>query len=637
MAANVTFPFIRRTSVFLLLISTLVVNSLAGINPANAATNNLNISVTDTKVTFDPATNGYSVSVTGEVANDSTNGISQVTVTLGTKSKLSTRDALQTFLADRTKAKLTSTSYSTKIEKLKANSVASWQLTFNAHDLFVNPNGIYGFGVTATADKLSSTDVFAASLLPESATKLGSVLAVQLTTLNAHLANGGKTAADGQEVTRLTNIITDSSELEVSWLVDPALVQWLTDLQKTDLADQASNLLGLLDAISAKSTSTIYGQPDVARLIASNRNDDLINLVERTREISKRPQVVYVPKSGTTSNAAITKLGDMAVKPVLTNVVLTGKNNKSVPAFTNIKATPGLVSDAGLATCLSKDSPNAITMFRERNCLQNNLALIAVEQSPNVMLLTPFDWSPNKDVLPYLVQSVSESKQAALRPLTELILSQPSGQQKMPADIKVSSFDHQIIKAGDNISLSAGKISSLFADGNYADAFTLARLRGFSSLWPTGDVATEFLKSNEELLVSYQNEVAIDASRSITVSNSSTQVPVTVVNNSDHDVAVVVHLTSPMGSRFSSEPSSVISVPSGKRVTVPMSITLTGKGILNVTATLTTPNGQTVGKPKLIQISSAEYQGFARTLVLVAFGLLILLSISNLVKRKKRI
>ena len=67
-----------------------------------------------------------------------------------------------------------------------------------------------------------------------------------------------------------------------------------------------------------------------------------------------------------------------------------------------------------------------------------------------------------------------------------------------------------------------------------------------------------------------------------------------------------------------------------------MAITLTGEGILNVTATLTTPDGQSIGKPKLIQISSAEYQGFARTLVVVAFGLLLLLSISNLVKRKRK-
>jgi hypothetical protein len=66
-----------------------------------------------------------------------------------------------------------------------------------------------------------------------------------------------------------------------------------------------------------------------------------------------------------------------------------------------------------------------------------------------------------------------------------------------------------------------------------------------------------------------------------------------------------------------------------------MNITLSGKGIINVTATIFAPNGQSIGKTKLIQISSAEYQGFARTLVLVAFGLLVLLSISNIVRRRR--
>ncbi|MEY4311888.1 MAG: hypothetical protein RLZZ571_658, partial [Actinomycetota bacterium] len=144
-----------------------------------------------------------------------------------------------------------------------------------------------------------------------------------------------------------------------------------------------------------------------------------------------------------------------------------------------------------------------------------------------------------------------------------------------------------------------------------------------------------FLSSNEDLLIGYQDKIAIEASRNITIPGSSTEIPITVANNSDRDISVVVQLVSPQTSRFKSNPSPVIEVPSGKRVTVPMNIQLTGTGIFNLTAALYAPNGQPFGKTRMIQISSAEYQGLARTLVLVAFGLLLLLSISNIVKRSR--
>jgi hypothetical protein len=182
---------------------------------------------------------------------------------------------------------------------------------------------------------------------------------------------------------------------------------------------------------------------------------------------------------------------------------------------------------------------------------------------------------------------------------------------------------------------NAAKTASIFADPAYADAFGLARLRGFSSLWESGLQAAEFLVENEFLLSSYQDLISIESSKNVTVSSGTTEIPITVVNQSDRDVTVSISLTSPQSSLFTSDPSELITVPQGKRVTVPMSITLNNDGIFNVTAALYAPNGQAIGKTKLIQISSAEYQGLARTLVLVAFGLLIMLSISNVVKRRR--
>jgi hypothetical protein len=66
-----------------------------------------------------------------------------------------------------------------------------------------------------------------------------------------------------------------------------------------------------------------------------------------------------------------------------------------------------------------------------------------------------------------------------------------------------------------------------------------------------------------------------------------------------------------------------------------LTITLVGAGVVDVEAYLVAPNGERFGDVEKIQISSAAYGQFARTLVWGAFGLLVLLALSNFVKRRK--
>jgi hypothetical protein len=58
------------------------------------------------------------------------------------------------------------------------------------------------------------------------------------------------------------------------------------------------------------------------------------------------------------------------------------------------------------------------------------------------------------------------------------------------------------------------------------------------------------------------------------------------VNESDRAVSVSIDLTSTATSRFSAEPSELIQVGSGQRVTVPVSITLVGAGVVDVASTV---------------------------------------------------
>ena len=196
-------------------------------------------------------------------------------------------------------------------------------------------------------------------------------------------------------------------------------------------------------------------------------------------------------------------------------------------------------------------------------------------------------------------------------------------------------FSRALVRQSQSLKVNTESVSALYADQELAAGFTAARVLGFSELWPSNARATQYLTDNLFLLNEYLGAVSIQASERITTPEESSEIPITIVNESDKSVSVSVSLTSNAASRFTAESSGLIQVDSGQRITVPVAVTLVGAGVVDVQAQLIAPNGERFGEVENIQISSAAYSQFARTLVWGAFGLLVLLALSNFVKRRK--
>lgn len=614
----------------------MVSNVMSTTQSASAAEVNGRVRITNIFVELDPNNSRYVIKLQGELSNNSSSSLTNTQIVLGTENQIVSKYALDKFYENRDNANLTETDISAKIKRVAPNSKSNWQITFFADDVLTFSNGLYGLGVNAYAPEKFSSDVVAIPLFTAAPTNvMATSFAVQISTLNYHLANGGSAASDLRELNRLTNLILSARDLEITWLVDPAIYQWLAELSNSQFSEEAALLSTLINEISGRIIPSLYSQPDVSRMLASDRDEDLGNLIVRTQQLSGSTNIVLVPANGQMSRDAVKTLGSLGVKPVISNDWLTGDEFSSVDASVVSGETVSLVRDDSVLKCLRNNS-DSVAQFQNRNCLLSTLTLISIEQVKNLAVITPINWSPAENELRNLYFELTGKTWLSIYPFTPLLSMQPTETFENVRDLSVEPFSLDLLETGDSISTISAKTSSMFLDANYSDAFSLARLRGYSSLWSTGDLATEFLLSNESLLTSYQDKISVEASKNIMVSNSTTEIPITVVNGSDRDVSITVQLVSPQESRFESVPSEVIAVPSGKRVTVPIEITLTDKGIFNVTAALYAPNGQPVGKTKLIQISSAEYQGLARTLVLIAFGLLILLSISNIVKRRQQ-
>lgn len=625
----------KKLLTYLVAVATVTITSISGLSPAYAADENAQVRISNIGVTLDPSTNRYVIRIEGELANNGPTEIRNIRIVVGTENQIVSKYALSRFYDSRDNANLTESNNFAKLRRVSANSKANWNITFFADEVLTFSNGLYGLGVSAYTDARFSSDVVAIPLFTAPPLNvMNTVFAVQLSTLNRHLANGGSYRSDVQEINRLTSLIVNARDLEVTWIVDPVLYQWLAELASTELQEEALNLSNLLAEVSPKSISSVYSQPDVSRLLASSRDEDLINLVVRSQQFSGKNTLVLAPPDGNLTARAINRLGELGVVPIISNEYLTGDLYSNVEAKVVVDQTTSLVSDRATTNCLRSDS-DFVDQFQNRNCLISTLTLASIAQIKNSVVLTPADWQPAENELRSLYSELIGKTWLTIAPIAPLNSAQPTSNFAANTQYNVDPFSRELLDSGDSILADAVRTASIFTDLNYADAFGLARLRGFSSLWESGLQAAEFLVENEFLLSSYQDLVSIESSKNVTVSSGESEIPVTVVNQSDRDITVSIALTSPQTSLFDSPPSGLITVPQGKRVTVPMNVTLASEGILNVTAKLYAPNGQEFGRAKLIQISSAEYQGLARTLVLVAFGLLVLLSISNVVKRRR--
>jgi hypothetical protein len=215
----------------------------------------------------------------------------------------------------------------------------------------------------------------------------------------------------------------------------------------------------------------------------------------------------------------------------------------------------------------------------------------------------------------------------ATTPAGENYVSEVTNDQRelSPALLKQSSF----------LQVNTDRVAALYNDPELAAGFVDARILGFSDLWPSDARVNEYLTQNLALQSKYLNAIQLETSTRITTTEEITEIPITIVNRSDSTVSVGVALSSKATYRFSAKPTELVQVEAGQRVTIPVTISLVGAGIVDVQAQLVAPNGESFGRVENIQISSAAYSQFARTLVWGAFGLLILLSLSNVLKRRR--
>ncbi len=582
------------------------------------------------------------VQIQGTFTNNTDEAISRLELNLVSTPAIKTRSQLAELISDpKISSDLISSDSFAVLRNISPGSQKNWQITFIGEEVLgVNASGVYAFGVKPNltgnneATVITTPWFFNADIKPTNV-----AFVIPLTTLNDHLANGevkGQ-SRDLAEAKRLTNLILNQPDSKVSWLQDSALSTWVSQLAASTDSDIPTKLGGAIDGLESAGFLP-FGSADLTALSVADQQRDLLDAINLTRSIVGGQPVFYAPAQGIADSKTVSLLSNESIRTIVSNEFLRGNARVTTPAVATLDSNPVLVHDLATSSCLIGSNESATAFFKAVTCVKSEIGMMTAEspqKSRSIIILAPTSWKVSSDRLSKLIANLNEHNWMQLAELDLIAASKPTQNYASSVRDDQNQLARQTIRQADKLSTQTKTFSSVFVDEELVAGFNASRILGFSEHWGSNGNATEYLTENIVLVDTYLNAISIQGSSRITTPTENTKIPITIVNESEHDVSVSIKLTSTATSRFSAVSTELIQVGSGQRITVPVAITLIGAGVVDVQAVLVAPNGERFGEVKKMQISSAAYSQFARTLVWGAFGLLVLLALSNFVKRRK--
>ena len=643
---QVPLRYSRSTS--LLTIVALTIGLLALPITSSQAVENNPVNITGMDISSLPDSSGtlgnnHVVFLRGTFTNTSGQPFSKVELNLVSTPAIKSRGELAALVDDPTSANnLRQSDTSAILKNVAPGATKEWQITFRGEEVLGDrASGVYGFGVkpdlptTSVATVITTPWFFNSEIEPTNV-----ALVVPLTTLNTHLANNQVTDRrnDLTEASRLTNLISNQDSSKISWLQDSALAPWLDQLELETDSDTPGELRAALSGLPSTTAMLPFGHTDLSALVRANQQTDLTVAINQTRQNSVGREIFYAPAKGIADRQTVSLLNQQGIRSIVSNEFLRGNERETTSAVAVSASNPVLVHDLGASNCLTSAGKDEVGFFKAITCLKSEIGMMTAEspqKSRSVIVLTPATWEISNERLTTLVSDLSDHNWVELSEFDQVATAEPAENYIASQSADPRDLSRALIREAQTLKLRTENVASIYDDQELSGSFTAARILGYSDLWPSNARATEYLYENIALLNTYIESVSIQVSGNITTPEVSSEIPITVVNESDAAVSVSIELNSSATSRFSAEPTGIIRVDSGQRVTVPVAINLIGAGVVDVQAQLIAPNGERFGEVESFQISSAAYGQFARTLVLGAFGLLVLLALSNFVKRRR--
>lgn len=583
------------------------------------------------------------VTITGSLTNSSDQELRNVAIQLATNGPIASRDELAEVRSEPSGMRgFAQPAVRDSIKAIAPGDTANWKLRFSGEKILgLNAQGVFEFAVSATAPekviRTSITAPWAYGTELSSATRVALAIPVTALTNKSPYVETKTVPSDTKKISRLNDLTATNEYQKISWIVDPALPKWANSFAKTSLASESSTLLKRLDKIAKFSNLSPYAHANLAGLVGSHRRNEVAQIVKYGSRQWPVGSSIYTNSDGTLTKQTAAVLGANAVTPLVSNTFVQADANFTTDARARIFQQKTLVFDASASACLGRIQGTESSLS-QRMCLASELAMMSFESasvSRSVIVLAPAQWKMSDKDLSVLVNMIANSNWAKLVSINSLLNSQFTQDINPSGTANLTQVSPRNIRQATLLAKASKVSNSIILKNQWSRDTRFARFVGYSDLWPKNKDAFSFLHSQLEANQEIANSITIQASDRITIAADNAQIPITVVNSSNHAVHVRVRVTPDQPIRLQATQLASQLVPVGARVTFAIPITLSGTGTIGVVATLETPDGVLFGKQKKIEIFSTAYRQVAGILVKLAFGLLLILAVSNYLKRRK--
>ena len=454
---------------------------------------------------------------------------------------------------------------------------------------------------------------------------------------------------------------------ELSWVIDPALVQTVKDMSDGyqvlvngsptmgDRQQQAHDWLQRLTKMTRKVSvyPLPYADVDASALVRGGLTSDVVSAVTQGPAIMRSDiagtlasPVDWAPY-GRFDAAAADVLATAGVTAMILPADAFPTTDPASGATTAIQ-TPhgnltGVLVDPRLSELTDPSQPADPVLLRQE--FLADTALIASGMSPlrrdRGLVIAPrsVTWSTDPQSVAPLIAALNTTPWLHSRSLQNLLRIPTDGAQRTVAPYGSraraaelpSSYVARIGRTTSQISAMTAIVDD---PAELAEPYRQALLRSASATWRTQpDVGSALLAATGRSVSAQIAQIHVLSSGTVTLSGDAGRVPITIANESDHDVVVGVELRGNPSIRLRSTAFTGIHIPAGQKASLDISAQVIGADVVPVDVQLLTPQGQDYGQAARISVTSTTYARAASWVMIAAFAAILVFVVVGVTRR----
>lgn len=426
---------------------------------------------------------------------------------------------------------------------------------------------------------------------------------------------------------------------------NPAAAGFLTALSRSvtqsDLvAEPSSNadVVSLADAgLDGEATAALAsGKQGVAQILGVTPRSD-----------------VFAPAGGEISTTSLAYLAGAKVSTILLNEAafppddnLTFTPSALAQITTDTTPVSTLVADQALNDLVAKGEHSAPTPRMAEQLFLAETAAITAQRpaiAQSLLVLTPDQWDPGTRFGKAAIADSTQVPWLTPSSINDATNGDPETEYRQSPQTTISDpLAPDLLNQVARARAALQQFSAVISDPKHQTITSLendALFAAESADW-RGQPDAQNDRTNLALAAISQlkNDVRVAAPRSVTLTNASSPIPVTVINDLSVGVSVTVHIQAANRTRLGSSRgySLPVTLPAKSRKRVDIPVKVESSGTFPVSVSVETNAGQTVSDPVDFVVRSAAYGKIALFITGGAFIVLIIAVIARAIRRISR-